>query len=93
MTHGQAGRPPLIDLSTDKAFNATISANVATMPPAWEQHLCLILLFTAYPGMAVKSLPLFMPRRALFYHRRPLDSQNDNHHAQVFWGSALSVPR
>jgi hypothetical protein len=44
---------------------------VATTPPAWEQHQCLILLFTAHLGMAVKKLPLFTPHRALFYHRRP----------------------
>jgi hypothetical protein len=92
-TQGQAGRPPLTHLLTNKAFNATTSANVATAPPAWEQHPCLILLFTAHPGMAVKKLPLFTPRRALFYHRRPLDSQDDNHRARVFWGSVLSVPR
>jgi hypothetical protein len=92
-TQGQAGRPPLTHLLIDKAFNATTSANVATAPPAWEQHSCLILLFIAHPGMTVKKLPLFTPRRALFYHRRPLDSQDDNHRARVFWGSVLSVPR
>jgi hypothetical protein len=92
-TQGQAGRPPLIHLSTNKAFNATIYVNMATMPPAWEQHLCLILLFTTHPGMAVKTLPLFTPHRTLFYHQRPLDSQNDNQCTRVFWGSALSVPR
>jgi hypothetical protein len=38
-------------LLTDKAFNATTSTNVAIAPPAWEQHPCLILPFTAHPGM------------------------------------------
>jgi hypothetical protein len=34
-----------------KAFNATTPTNVATEPPAWEQHLCLIPHFTAHPRM------------------------------------------
>jgi hypothetical protein len=90
-TRSQVDRPPLIQVLTDKAFNATTFINVATAPPAWEHHLCLILLFTAYPGMAVKKLPLFTPRRALFYNQRPLDAQDDNHRTRVFWGSVLSV--
>jgi hypothetical protein len=32
-----------------KALNATTPTNVATAP-AWEQHPCLIPLFTAHPG-------------------------------------------
>jgi hypothetical protein len=40
----------------------------------------------------VKKLPLFTPRQALFYHQRPLDSQDDDHRARVFWASALSIP-
>jgi hypothetical protein len=48
-TRGRAGRPSLIRLLTDKAFNATTPTNMAIAPPAWEQHLCLILLFIAYP--------------------------------------------
>jgi hypothetical protein len=39
----------------------------------------------------MKKLPLFTPRQALFFHRCPLDSQNDNRCAQVSWGSVLSV--
>jgi hypothetical protein len=70
-TRGRVDRTPLIHLLTNKAFNATTFTNVAIAPPAWEQHPCLILLFIAHPGMAVKRLPLFMPRCALFYHRRP----------------------
>jgi hypothetical protein len=68
MTQGRAGRPPLIHLLTDKAFNATIPTNVAAVPPAWEQRPCLILLFAGHPGMTVKSPPLSMPCRTLFYH-------------------------
>jgi hypothetical protein len=88
-TQGRADRPPLIHLPSDKAFNATISTNVATAPPTWEQRPCLILLFTTYPGMAAKILPLFMPRRTLFYHRCPLDVQDDNHHALSFLGLGI----
>jgi hypothetical protein len=55
MTRGQVGQPPLTHLLTDKAFNATTSTYVATASPAWEQHLCLILLFTAHPGMDDKK--------------------------------------
>jgi hypothetical protein len=88
-TQGRAGRPPLIHLPSDKAFNATNSTNMATAPPAWEQRPCLILLFTVHSGMAVKSLPLFTSRRALFYHRRPLDVQDDNHHAPGFLGLGI----
>jgi hypothetical protein len=69
MTQGRAGRPPLIHLLTDKAFNATIPTNVAAVPPAWEQRPCLILLFAGHPGMTVKSPPLSTPCRTLFYHR------------------------
>jgi hypothetical protein len=54
-TRGRVGRPPLIHLLTDKAFNAITSTNVATAPPAWEQHPCLILLFTAHPEMDGKK--------------------------------------
>jgi hypothetical protein len=54
-TQGRVGRPPLTHLLTDKAFNATTSTYVATTPPAWEQHPCLILLFTAHPGMDNKK--------------------------------------
>jgi hypothetical protein len=60
-TQGRPGRPPLIHLLTDKAFNATTFTNVATAPSTWEQHLCLILLFTAHPGMDDKKQPLFTP--------------------------------
>jgi hypothetical protein len=93
MTRGRVGRTPLIHLLADKAFNATTSTNMATTPPAWEQHPYLILLFTAHPGMGAKKLSLFTPRRSLFYHRRPLDAQDDNHNAGVFWDLVLSVPR
>jgi hypothetical protein len=34
-----------------------------------------------------------MPRQALFFHRRPLDPQNDNHCTRVSWGSVLSAPQ
>jgi hypothetical protein len=64
---------PLTHLLTDKAFNVTTSTYVATAPPAWEQHPCLILLFTVHPGMDDKKaatihttsstiLPLTPPR-------------------------------
>jgi hypothetical protein len=43
--------------------------------------------------MGSEKVPLFMPRQALFSHRRPLDSQNDNYRARVSWGSALSIPQ
>jgi hypothetical protein len=49
-TRGRAGRP-LTHLLTNKAFNTTTSTNVATAPPAWEQRLCLVPLFTVYPGI------------------------------------------
>jgi hypothetical protein len=45
------------------------------------------------PGWAVKKLPLFTPRQALFFNRRPLDLQNDIRHTRVSWGSTLSVPQ
>jgi hypothetical protein len=50
-TRGRAGRPSLIRLLTDKAFNVTTPTNMATAPPPWEQHPCLILLFTVHPGV------------------------------------------
>jgi hypothetical protein len=53
---GQVGQPPLTHLLTDKAFNATTSTYVATAPPAWEQYPCLILLFSAHPGMDGKKV-------------------------------------
>jgi hypothetical protein len=64
---------PLTHLLTNKAFNVTTSTYVATAPPAWEQHPCLILLFTVHPGMDDKKaatihttsstiLPLTPPR-------------------------------
>jgi hypothetical protein len=84
---------PLTHLLTDKAFNATTFTYVATAPPAWEQYPYLILLFLPIPGWAVRKLPLYTPCRALFYRRCLLDAQNDNHHARIFWGLALSVPR
>jgi hypothetical protein len=61
MTLGRPGRPCLTHLLTDRAFNATTSTNVATAPPAWEQRLRLVLLFTAHPGMGNKRQPLFPP--------------------------------
>jgi hypothetical protein len=59
MTRGRARRPLLIHLLIDKAFNATTSAYMATTPPMWEQYQCLILAFTAYPGMDGKRLPSY----------------------------------
>jgi hypothetical protein len=38
---GSSRSTPLIHLLIDKAFNATTPTNVATAPPAWEQHPCL----------------------------------------------------
>jgi hypothetical protein len=71
-TQGRVGRPPsLIHLLTNKAFNATTSTNVVTAPPAWEQRPRLITLFTAHPEMDSEKVQLFMPRQALFSHRRP----------------------
>jgi hypothetical protein len=75
-TQGRSGRPPLTHLLTDKAFNATTSAYVATAPPAWEQYPCLILLFIAHPRIGDKKaatihatsgtvLPLTPPRGAM----------------------------
>jgi hypothetical protein len=78
-TRGRADRPLLTHLSTDKAFNATTSTDVATAPPVWEQYQRLILLFTIHPGMNGKKLSLYTPRRALFYLRRPLEAQHDDH--------------
>jgi hypothetical protein len=75
--------PSLIHLLTEKAFNATTSTNVVTAPSAWFQRSRLITLFTAHPGMGSEKVPLFMPHQALFSHRRPLDSQNDNCRARV----------
>jgi hypothetical protein len=92
-TRGRVGQPPLFHLLTDKAFNATTTTYVVTAPPAWEQYPCLIPFFLPIPGWTVKKWPLFTPRQALFYRRRPLDEQDDNYRARVFWGSALSVPR
>jgi hypothetical protein len=78
MTRGRAGRPLLTHLLTGKAFNTTTSTYVATTPPAWEQYQCLILLFTAHPGMDGQKPPLYT-RQALFYLRRPLEAQHDNY--------------
>jgi hypothetical protein len=50
-TQGQVDRPPSFNYLLTKAFNATTSTNVATEPPTWEQHPCLIPLFTAHPEM------------------------------------------
>jgi hypothetical protein len=52
---GSTRSTPLIHLLTDKAFNATTFTNAPTAPSAWEHHLCLILLFTAHPGMGDKK--------------------------------------
>jgi hypothetical protein len=83
-TQGWADRPLLTHLPTDKAFNATTFTDVATTPPTWEQYQRLILLFTVHPGMNDKKLPLYTPRRALFYLRRPLEAQHDDHHIPGF---------
>jgi hypothetical protein len=88
-TRGWAGRPLLTHLLTDKAFNATTSTYVATTPPAWEQCQRLILLFTAHPGMDGKRMPLYTSRGALFYLRRPLEAQYDDHYVPGFMGFGL----
>jgi hypothetical protein len=89
MTRGRAHRPLLIHLLKDKAFNATTSAYMATTPPTWEQYQRLILPFTVHPEMDGKSLPLYSPRRALFYLRCPLEAQYDDHHTPGFLGFDL----
>jgi hypothetical protein len=63
-----------------KPFNATTPTNVATEPPALEQHPCLIPLFTSHPEMGGEKattihttsstvLPSMPPRRT---RRQPL---------------------
>jgi hypothetical protein len=92
-TRGRARQPLLPHLLTDKAFNTTTSTYMATAPPAWEQCQCLILPFTVHPEMDGKKLPLYTPRWALFYLRRPLRHNTTTIAFRVFWGSALSIPR
>jgi hypothetical protein len=78
--------------SQTKAFNATISTYVATAPPTWEQFQRLILPFTDHPKMNGKTLPLYTPRRALFYLNAPSRHKTTTVMPRVFWGLALSVP-
>jgi hypothetical protein len=64
-----------VTYSLTTTFNATAPTNMATVPSAWEQHPCLILLFTDHSGMGGEKattihatsstvLPSTPPRRA-----------------------------
>jgi hypothetical protein len=86
--------PSLIRLLTDKAFNATTPTNMPTAPPAWEQHPCLILLFTAHPRVGgEKDCHYSCHVGHCSTPDAPSRHNTTTVMSQVFWAPALFIPR
>jgi hypothetical protein len=67
---------------------------MATAPPAWEQHSCLILLFTAHPRVGgEKGCHYSCHARHCSTPDAPSRHNTTTVVSQAFWGPALSIPR